>query len=207
MGLPYTTPDLMTASTWADDIKSFKEYPQQLSQLHFIGNTFPKSGPAPTPNIVTALHENVKILQTSPNIEARAQALRLIIHFVGDIHQPLHCAIRVDDANPRGDQGGNQVSILVADSTGRLRPDRLHIYWDEGLNTFVGSTATLAVKIERANPDRGLELEPFNFEVWADESFKLAKDVAYAGIPSVSSSKEPVRITATYKAGSLLSVI
>ena len=199
LGLPYSVPDLITASTWADEIKSFNGYPQEFNQLHFIVNQFPTSGAVPTPNIVTALKDNVKILQTSNDIEAKAQALRFIIHFVGDIHQPLHCAVRVDDANPTGDQGGNRVSILVADSTGRLRPDRLHGYWDEGLNTFVGSTASIAARIEKANPDRQ-ESDPFNFQGWSDESFRLARDVAYAGIPSGSDSKSPIRVTATYKA-------
>ena len=199
LALPYSTPDLVTVSTWADEIKSFKGYPQEFNELHFIFNQFPTPGPVPTPNIVTALKDNVKILQTSTDIEAKAQALRFIIHFVGDIHQPLHCAVRVDDANPKGDQGGNRVSILVADSSGRLRPDRLHIYWDEGLNTFAGSTASIAARIERAFPDRQ-EIDPFNFQGWSDESFRLARDVAYAGVPTVTDSKSPYRVTATYKA-------
>ena len=199
LGLPYSVPDLVTVSTWADEIKSLKGYPQEFNELHFIANQFPTAGAVPTPNIVTALKDNVKILQTSTDMEAKAQAIRFIIHFVGDIHQPLHCAVRVDDANPKGDQGGNRVSILVADSSGRLRPDRLHIYWDEGLNTFAGSTASIAARIEKAFPDRQ-ETDPFNFQGWSDESFRLARDVAYAGIPSGSDSKSPIRVTATYKA-------
>ena len=206
--------ELVRASTWADEIKTFPGYRQELSQLHFIENPFPNPGSAPAPNIVTALKEYVKTLQTSTDMQAKAKALRFIIHFVGDIHQPLHCAVRFDNED-NGDQGGNRVSILVADSSGRLRPDRLHVYWDEGLNTFVGSTGSLADRIERANPDQP-EIDPFNFQGWSDESFKLARNVAYAGIPSGISSdskfdsksdksgtKSAIRVTATYKAKAL----
>lgn len=197
-------PELIRASTWADEIKSLPDYPQEFNQLHFIENPFPKPGAAPTPNIVTALRDSVKILQTSTDMQAKAQALRFLIHFVGDIHQPLHCSVRFDNEN-NGDQGGNRVSIIVADSSGRLRPDRLHVYWDEGLNTFVGSTVSLADRIEKSNPDRQ-EIDPFNFKGWSDESFKLAKEVAYAGIPSdirsdsKFDSEQAIRVTATYKA-------
>ena len=207
LSVPFSSvPDLLYASTWADDIKILPNYPQEFNQLHFISNQFPKSGEVLTPNIVTALRDNVKILQTSTDLQAKAQALRFIIHLVGDIHQPLHCADRVD-ANGTGDQSGNRVLITVADSTGRLRPDRLHGYWDAGLNTFEGSSATIAAGIEKANPDQepNLKIDPnnFNFQNWSDESFKLAKDVAYAGVPTVTDSKSPFRVTATYRARAL----
>lgn len=208
LGVPFSsTPDLVKASTWADDIKILKDYPREFSQLHFIENQFPKSGEVRTPNIVTALRDNVNTLRTSSDLQAKAEALRFVIHFVGDIHQPLHCAVRVD-ANGIGDQSGNRVFIQVADSGGRLRPDRLHGYWDAGLNTFEGSTTTtIAARIEKANPDQepNLQIDPinFNFQNWSDESFKLAKDVAYAGIPSVTDIKSPYRVTATYRARAL----
>ncbi len=203
--------DFVLASTWADDIKNLRTYRQEFSQLHFIENPFPRPGPPPTPNLVTALKDNVKILQTGAEVEAEAQALRFIIHFVGDIHQPLHCATRLDNEN-RGDQGGNRVSILVADSSGRLRTDRLHVYWDSGLNTLAGSRFTHADRIEKASPDQeaNLPIDPFNFQGWSDESFNLAKEVAYAGIPSgigsdskvdkKAASRSPYRVTATYRA-------
>eukprot|EP00494_Astrolonche_serrata_P031297 UN31566 len=37
----------------------------------------------------------------------KSTALRLLIHYIGDLHQPLHAATRVDDAYPSGDRGGN----------------------------------------------------------------------------------------------------
>ena len=90
--------NFINAAHWADDLRPFPEF-DSFKELHFIDKPFSEDGTAlptvPPPDIVTALEENVNILKTSTDDNARAQALRFIIHFVGDIHQPLHCATRV----------------------------------------------------------------------------------------------------------------
>ena len=131
--------DFVNAAHWADDLRSVPAF-KFLEPLHFIDKRFSTDGtrlPAiPSPNIVTALRDNVKILRTSRDKNARARALRLIIHFVGDIHQPLHCADRVSRALPDGDQGGNLVTIKISAPNGNLRSINLHSYWDGGLESF-----------------------------------------------------------------------
>ena len=44
-----------------------------------------------------------------------------LVHFVGDLHQPLHCA---DD----NDRGGNDVPVQLY-----TRSTKLHAVWDNGL--------------------------------------------------------------------------
>ena len=142
-------------------------------------------------NIVKALEDNVNILKTSTDKDAQAQALRFIIHFVGDIHQPLHCATQVSSANPQGDRGGNSVSIMVAG-----KQTNLHSYWDGGIGSFPktgpnfappplsqipGAAATAMRGNSATNPKVKLN-DPFNFSAWADESFALAKSTAYPGM-------------------------
>jgi hypothetical protein len=157
------------------------------------------------------LEDNVKILKTSTDKNAQAQALRLIIHFVGDIHQPLHCSTRVDSAHPAGDRGGNLVSIKIPDQNGKLKKSNLHSYWDGGIGTFprtgpnftpppLSQIPAAAAKAKAGNPanDPALKLnDPFNFQSWADESFTLAKDVAYKGITNGTTP------TAEYNSASL----
>jgi len=191
--------DFVNAAHWADDLRPFAEF-DSFKELHFIDNPFSTDGtplPAvPTPNIVTALEENVNILKTSTDKNAQAQALRFIIHFVGDIHQPLHCVNRVSSAKPDGDRGGNLVSIKIKGANGKTKTTNLHSYWDGGLTTFpptganfkppaLSSIPAAAAKAMAGNPDTDPDLklnDPFNFQSWADESFALAKDVAYKGI-------------------------
>jgi hypothetical protein len=199
--------DFVNAAHWADDLRSVPAF-QFLEPLHFINRPFSTDGtrlPAiPAPNIVTALRDNVKILRTSRDKNARARALRLIIHFVGDIHQPLHCSTRVSSALKDGDRGGNLVTIKIPGANGNLRSISLHSYWDGGLDSFpkggpapeyrpppLSQIPPAALVASKANPpkDRALKLnDPFNYPAWANESFVLAKNVAY---PGMSNGIEP----------------
>lgn len=187
--------DFVNAAHWADDLKGIKAF-DPFKELHFKDVYFSGDGSQLPPeagnNIVTELNRDVEILKNSTDDNARAQALRFIIHFVGDIHQPLHCAARV--TNGKGDQGGNFVKVTVAKN--------LHSYWDSGLATFpkegpspnftpppLATVAAAAKKIAAANPATasGLNLnDPTNFESWVQESFELAKKDAYDGVPNGS---------------------
>lgn len=205
--------DFINASHWADDLRPFPEF-DPLKPLHFIDYPFSTDGTAlpsgmPEPdNIVKALEDNVRILKTSTDKNAQAQALRLIIHFVGDIHQPLHGASRISAANPTGDRGGNLVKIKVAGNDGTLRDTNLHSFWDGGIGTFPRSGPNFAppplseipaaVAVARSGNsanDRRLRLNrPMEFESWSRESFDLAKTVVY---PGITEGAEP---SAQYKA-------
>jgi hypothetical protein len=57
--------------------------------------------------------------------EGKSIALRLLIHFMGDIHQPLHCLNRLDKNYPEGDAGGNDFPL-----TYHYDVDELHALWD-----------------------------------------------------------------------------
>lgn len=192
--------DFINAAHWADDLRPFAEF-DHLKAFHFIDIPFSTDGtplPTDTPepdNIVKGLEDNVNILKTSTDPNAQAQALRLIIHFVGDIHQPLHCATRISSANPiaEGDRGGNLVRLMVGG-----KQTNLHSYWDNGINSFPKtgpnfappplSQIPAAVQLaRRGNPPTNPRIrlnQPTNFNLWADESFALAKSVAYPGIAS-----------------------
>jgi hypothetical protein len=191
--------NFINAAHWADDLRPFPEF-DSFKALHFIDTPFSTDGTplpnTPPPNIVTALEENVQILKTSTDANARAQALRFIIHFVGDIHQPLHCTTRVDSTNPEGDRGGNLVKLRIRMPNGTFKNTNLHSYWDGGIGSFpktgpnfrpppltqIPAAARLA---KRGNPatDPDLNLDnPTDFAGWVGESHAFGKDVAYNGI-------------------------
>ena len=208
--------NFINASHWADDLRPFPEF-DSFKALHFIDKPFSDDGtPLPTvppPNIVTALEDNVNILKTSTDDNARAQALRFIIHFVGDIHQPLHCATRVSNALPDGDRGGNSVNLKIRQPNGTMKTTNLHSYWDGGIATFpktgpnfspppLSQIPRAAANAMRGNPatDPALNLNnPTDFAGWAGESHQLAKDVAYQGIanngtPSTAYNRAATRV-------------
>jgi len=57
--------------------------------------------------------------------DAKSYALRLLIHYLGDIHQPLHASSRVDSRYPKGDRGGNSFRVPSIDGASNL-----HSVWD-----------------------------------------------------------------------------
>jgi hypothetical protein len=57
--------------------------------------------------------------------EAKSEALRLLIHYLGDIHQPLHATSRVDSKYPKGDAGGNFFKVPI-----KKDAKNLHSVWD-----------------------------------------------------------------------------
>ncbi len=79
---------------------------------------------------IPKLYEFEKILSNpgSPDSE-KSIALAWFLHVGGDIHNPLHNASRVTDTEPKGDQGGNLVTLRPGDAEGRGRLN-LHGYWD-----------------------------------------------------------------------------
>lgn len=106
------------------------------------------------------------------------EALKFLAHFVGDMHQPLHCADR------NGDKGGNAVLVFFP---GQRKAQSLHAVWD----TFL----LRSIKGHRSVADYGAHLNAGitsklakdwaggTVEEWAGESWRLARDAAYKEVP------------------------
>jgi hypothetical protein len=201
--------DFVNAAHWGDDVRPNLGF-EFAPNLHFadfpfvVDNTPPPNLPEPH-NVINALEHYVEVLKTSIDTNEQAEALRFVIHFVGDIHQPLHCATRVDSAHPQGDQGGNLLHISVAG-----QDTKLHSYWDGGLGSFPRggppptftppalSTIPPAVAIAlQGHPDTDPDLkldDPFNYQAWAKESRALAEQAAYKDI-AAGQSPTPAYVT------------
>jgi nuclease S1 len=111
---------LAAASTWADEIRTLRPATRPWHYITFqIDDPRPDPARADTPNAVTALDRELAIL-SAPGADryAREEALKWVIHLVGDLHQPLH-------AGERHDKGGNLVHVKV-----NRRTYALHAVWD-----------------------------------------------------------------------------
>jgi len=71
--------------------------------------------------VVRAIEQQEAILAAPGPEEERLRALKFVVHFVGDIHQPLH-------AGYRDDRGGNKFQLRAF-----MRGSNLHAVWDSGL--------------------------------------------------------------------------
>lgn len=101
------------------------------------------------------------LADSSASRAARADALRFLIHFVVDIHQPLHVG-RAED------RGGNEVDVRF-----RGRRVNLHRFWDtEAVELVGGSMRELVFELERARPsaEAASDEDP---RAWAAESLAL----------------------------------
>ncbi|WFU85616.1 S1/P1 nuclease [Bradyrhizobium sp. CIAT3101] len=108
-------------------------------------------------------------------------ALQFLLHFVGDVHQPLHASTHVDSDTGNEDFGGNCVGILHGRAT---VPVRLHAYWDtnlvqKALGKDVDEAAdTVSQLLTKANIQKW---SGGTASDWATESFQIAKGKVYAG--------------------------
>jgi hypothetical protein len=107
----------------------------------------------------------------------RLQALKFIVHFVGDIHQPLHASDRWDAYTGKDDQGGNLVPVtFFGQST------NLHVLWDTGLimHTVYNWGAYVARLETSWFPGRDLTgLRGGSPIDWAVDAHRLAHDISY----------------------------
>ena len=178
----YMSRNFVNSSVWLDSIRwQTHEY----DAMHYIDIPFSTDGtplPALQPvNAVWAVERSSRVL-SDPNASAaeKGVALRILVHVVGDIHQPLHAATRVSRAYPDGDHGGNFVKLRK-----NKIANNLHAYWDKGAGLLVGKRrygdAWIKQKanvIEQRWPCNigVIDLNPMH---WAQESNALAIDRVY----------------------------
>ena len=110
---------------WADE---YRPSHPETAPWHFMN--VPKDSlsldigrdcPEPRSCVVAQIDRDLGTLRTSGPKDAKATALKFLIHFVGDMHQPLHIGFAFD-------KGGNEIrGTLLGKST------NLHEVWDTGL--------------------------------------------------------------------------
>ncbi len=176
----------MRASTWPDEIRRGNS-PYDHPSWHYIDYpltppNFPfVAGLEPENNILFGIKDCEKVLRDpASNPEQRAASLSWLIHLIGDLHQPLHCAELVTPQYPLpdGDRGGNLVFVSVGGN-----PINLHAFWDRlpGMIFSPPFAVESAGRIERtypaaALPDLVKDKDPV---AWSLEGRTIAIDSAY----------------------------
>ena len=169
---------LAAISVWADDIR--EENPE-TAPWHYIdipltASTLDMRRDCREGNCVVARIEKFRteLANQSANPAVRREALEFLVHFIGDLHQPLHC----EDNN---DQGGNHVQVIFFHA-----PTNLHAVWDSGiLQHEKERDIQLASDLDsRITPAEKTSWVEGSVESWAMESHALAREVAYGKLPS-----------------------
>ncbi|GAA0916999.1 S1/P1 nuclease [Luteibacter anthropi] len=118
---------LADVASWPDKLRDMpgkEDLGKATGPLHYInfatGCRYQPQGDAGTErNVVGGLQKYVAILKDRSKSNAeRAEALKFVVHFVGDVHQPLH-------AGNRDDKGGNDYQVQF-----QGKGTNLHRVWD-----------------------------------------------------------------------------
>ena len=166
---------LRSIASWADDVRRTRP---QTANWHFINipmtaQHLEMPRDCPTGDCVIAkIHDFQKILKdpaTAP--EPRSEALMFLVHFIGDMHQPLHCG-------DKNDRGGNDIRVKLAD-----REANLHSVWDGGILARMGSEDSLFPSMSQESGKRAKKLRKGTVEEWAEESYQKAKAKVYKKLP------------------------
>lgn len=165
---------LYSIASWADDIRKERH---DTAPWHYVdipvGSTYEASRDCPAPNscVVVEITEFVKVLtDKQASRDDRAEALKFVVHFVGDIHQPMHAVGEAKGGN------GVHVTFLESNHCGRYNCN-LHGVWDSDLIEHTGLAREEYARREEELIGTG-KLEALvggSPEQWADESLRLAQ--------------------------------
>lgn len=179
-----------TMASWPDCVRALGPRFSYTASWHYqdvdICKPFNLKPACRDGNCVSAqIERDVKLLRDkSVPTRERVAALAYLIHFVGDLHMPLH-------AGEHDDLGANQVKAAY----GIYAPDRLNLHsiWD-------GALAERAITdgpslIRRYTPEEAQPIQAGSVEDWSRESWEVSKDVVYpsAGLKDVCAEKPTAR--------------
>lgn len=134
--------------------------------------------------IIDQIQDGLAVLKDPAATRAQKQiALMFIVHFVGDLHQPLHTASGVD-ADGRNDGGGNGAKVWFMQSARAKHPTNLHHVWDNMMESdaVLKRTGALAYakRLEAQMPEEDVaSWLKADLDATALESFEIAKTVIY----------------------------
>lgn len=143
--------------------------------------------------IVDQMERFEKILSDSNDDRERRQALLFLVHFMGDIHQPLHAVERACD------RGGNleRVNFYLGDV--ERANEALHRVWDTDLVDMLMADSGFAEHelaldlIQRIDDDVAHEWARASVPQIAWESYRIATKRVYRGIPFVDFCDKTVK--------------
>jgi hypothetical protein len=178
--------DLASVSVWADEIKG--ERPETYG-WHFVDIPKDASGFSEARDCYRLDEKHLSSVQDHHNCvvdritmfrsvladrnapkQNRIEALKFLVHFVGDVHQPMHA---IEEA-----RGGNDIHVVEFGSPQcGSRPCNLHFAWDTGLIEHAGiSERQFVSRLDELIASRKLTIQADGTpEQWANESFLVAK--------------------------------
>lgn len=181
---------LAIASTWMDEVRSDSTF-DYMTDWHWVtvpfGQTYDQTEKNPKGDIIQTLERVIAELKSKKLTEQeQAQRVRILIHLIGDIHQPLH-------VGGKNDKGGNDVKVMWFRSDSNL-----HRVWDSDMiddtklsYTELGESLTIPTDGQRkawqlsSARDWAKESQAYEKEVYDTGNGKLGYRYSYLYFPLV----------------------
>ncbi|NVK51688.1 MAG: S1/P1 nuclease [Flavobacteriaceae bacterium] len=161
---------LAMVSTYADDIKSDSKY-RKYYTWHYINlnddETYQTSTKNPKGDLVTGIEKCKQVLMSkTASREDKIFYLKMLVHLIGDLHQPLHVG-RVSD------KGGNTFQVRWFN-----RGTNMHRVWDsQMIDSFNMTYTELASNTDMLSRAQIREIQKGTIVDWVNETKGLAQMV------------------------------
>lgn len=161
---------LAFVSTFGDEIKSDNRY-RKFSSWHYVNmeldENYQDSGKNPKGDLVTGIAYCKKIIKDEgASDEDRAFYLKLLIHFMGNLHQPMHIGLK-------SDKGGNDFKLKWFN-----KRTNLHRVWDSDMiDGFKMGYLELAENADYLTSNQIEGIQQGTVVDWVNEAHELTKEV------------------------------
>lgn len=158
------------ASTYADEIKSDRSYdkykPWHYANIPF-NQTYSQAEKNPQGDIVSGIEECIQQLKSGElNLEKEQFYLRMLIHLVGDMHQPLHFGLKED-------KGANDFKVKWFN-----KPSNLHRVWDtQMIESYNMSYSELTNNLPEPSKSQIKSIKSGTLLDWVEENRELTRKV------------------------------
>lgn len=163
-------------STFGDEIKSDKRY-NEFYTWHYINMSFDETYEDSKKNskgdLVSGIEHCKTVLKDkSASDEDKAFYLKLLIHLVGDLHQPMHIGLQED-------KGGNDFKVQWF-----YKDSNLHRVWDsEMINKFGMSYNELAENADVMTKKQVKAIQEGSTIDWVNETHQITKTIYASAKP------------------------
>lgn len=166
-------------SNWLDNAVHTPEY-EYAKTWHYknidADQAYADVPPFEAGDVITALTELQLRLTTFEALPAdevathkqeEALALKMFVHLMGDLHQPMHMGHATD-------LGGNRIMVKYFG-----RDANLHAIWDTNLveSAHAWSHTEWVEEIDRLSEEESMSIAAGNFDTWGEETFNLCREV------------------------------
>jgi len=170
-------------ASWADEIRDNITFPE-----HFINAPLGLSREAfenevknqPQDNVYKAILANTAIINNpEASKDDKEKALKFIVHFVGDLHQPMH-------VSRKEDLGGNKIQLQF-----EATETNLHSLWDSRMIDKQGLNASeIAKQFDHASNEQIVQWQSASLMDWLWESYQISTKLYDVSTPGSKLGEE-----------------